>query len=263
MERISERTSGLDELGGFVKLGMKREALKLARRTLKQADITAKAFNDALDAILTLGDKCKSWMPVVEAAYAHLPKSDKQAVRHSMLYFYNSSRNHEAAGKFIPRRFVGEVNLMELALTCKTWLELKRMDEMDKLAKILSRTIKETEHPFMRTQLSECLAEYYTRKGLWNKAVELWGFVQLDNIFCRNAVEGIVDIHVAGALLAIKRGFELVKKFNQSFDPKMETTLPGNDKVIQQQAEKKFRKLQKILEKIVPNERQRELGFAL
>ena len=263
MERISERTSGLDELGGFVKLGMKREALKLARRTLKQADITAKAFNDALAAILTLADKCKPWTPVVEAAYAHLPKSDKQAVRHSMLYFYNSSRYYEAAGKFVPRRFVGEVNLMELVLTCKTWLELKRMDEMDKLAKILSRTIKETEHPFMRTQLSECLAEYYTRKGLWNKAVELWGFVQLDNIFCRNAVEGIVDIHVAGALLAIKRGFELVKKFNQSFDPKMETTLPGNDKVIQQQAEKKFRKLQKILEKIVPNERQRELGFAL
>jgi len=56
MERISERTSGLDELGGFVKLGMKREALKLARRTLKQADVTAKAFNDALDAVLTLAD---------------------------------------------------------------------------------------------------------------------------------------------------------------------------------------------------------------
>jgi hypothetical protein len=31
-------------------------ALKLARRTLKQADVTAKAFNDALDAVLTLAD---------------------------------------------------------------------------------------------------------------------------------------------------------------------------------------------------------------
>jgi hypothetical protein len=41
----------------------------------------------------------------------------------------------------------------------------------------------------------------------------------------------------------------------------METTLPGNDKAIQQDAEKKFRTLQKILEKIVPEKRQKELGL--
>ncbi|MEI9962174.1 MAG: hypothetical protein WDM76_13890 [Limisphaerales bacterium] len=113
----------------------------------------------------------------------------------------------------------------------------------------------------MRTHLAECLAEYYTRKGLWNNAIELWEFVQQDNIFCQNAVGGIVEIQVAAALLAIKRGLELVKKFNQGFDPETETTLPGNDKKIQQQAEKQFRKWRKILEKIVPEKRQKNWGL--
>jgi hypothetical protein len=76
-------------------------------------------------------------------------------------------------------------------------------------------------------------------------------------------VEGIVDIHVAAALLAIKRGLELVEKFNKNPNPEMETTLPGNDKKIQQRAEKRFRKLKKILAKIVPEKRQKELGLTI
>jgi hypothetical protein len=259
MENITERMSGLDELGGLTKLGMKREALRMARRLLKSRDTTSDDFSKALNAILTLADKCKPWTPAVETAYARLSKRDKQVVRRWMLYFYSSSRNYEAAGKFIPRRFVGEFDLTELGFACETWLELRRMDEMDKLAKKLSRAIEQAAHPLMRTMLAGYLGEYYARKGLWNKAVELWEFVQRDNIFCRNAVEGIVEIHVAGALLAIKRGFELIKHFNQSFDPEMETTLPGNDKKIQQQAEKQFQKWRKILEKILPEKRRKEL----
>jgi hypothetical protein len=252
---------GMNELRGCVHLGMKHEALKLARRTLKQADIAEKDFGEALNAILVHADKCKPWSPVVEAAYARLSKRDKQAVRRWMLYFCSASKNYEAAIKFISRRFVGEFDLTELAFACETWLELKRMDEMDKLAKKLSWAVGQAAHPMMRTMLSRHLGEYYARKGLWNKAVEAWEFVQLDYIFFQEAVEGIVDIHVAGALLAIKRGFELVEKFNKETDPQMETTLPGNDKKIQQRAEKRFRKLKKILEKIVPEIRQKELGL--
>ncbi|MEI9962175.1 MAG: hypothetical protein WDM76_13895 [Limisphaerales bacterium] len=85
----------MSELNGLVGLGMKHEALKLVHRILKQPNITAKDFNDALDAILTLADKTKSWTPVVEAAYARLPERDQQTVRHWMLYFYNSCKNHE------------------------------------------------------------------------------------------------------------------------------------------------------------------------
>jgi hypothetical protein len=261
MKNINDRLLGLDELGGLTNLGMKREALRKARRMLKSRDMTGDDFNRALNAILTLADKCKPWTPVIEVAYARLQRRDKQAVRRWMLYFYCSSRNHEAASKFIPLRFAGEFDIAELAFTCETWLELKRMDEMDNLARRLSRAFKVAKHPSMLTHLAGYLGEYYARKGLWNKAVELWEFVQQDNIHCQNAVESIVEIHVAGALLAIKRGFELAQKFNRDFDPKMETTLPGNDKKIQQQAEKKFLKLQNALGKLLPEKRRRELGL--
>jgi lipopolysaccharide biosynthesis regulator YciM len=261
MKNDAERILGLDELAGLSGLGMEREALSEARRTLKSRDMTSDDFNNALNIIHTHADKCKPWTPVVEAAYERLQKRDKQAVRRSMLYFYCSSRNHEAASKYIPRRFAGEFDITELAFTCETWLELKRMDELDKLAKKLSRTFKVAKHPSMLPHLKGYLGEYYARKGLWNKAVELWESVQLDNIHCQSAVESIVEIHVAGALLAIKRGLELVEKFSREIDSQMETTLPGNDKKIQQQAEKKFRKLKKILEKIAPEKRQKELGL--
>lgn len=242
-------------------MGMKHEALKLARRTLKQTHIAEKDFGEAVNAILVHANKCKPWTPAVEGAYARLSKRDKQAVRHWMLYFCSASKNYESGIKFIPRQFVGEFDLTELAFTCEIWLRLNRMDEMDKLAKKLSRAIGQAAYPLMRTMLARHLGEYYARKGLWNKAVEAWEFVRFDNIFIEEAVEGIVDIHVAGALLAIKRGLELVEKFNKNFDPQMETTLPGNDKKIQQRAEKKFRKLKRILEKIVPEKRQKELGL--
>jgi hypothetical protein len=260
-KKLRPSALGINEIRGCVHLGMKREALKLARRTLKQTDVAEKDFSEAVNAILIHADKCKPWSPVVKAAYARLSKRDKQAVRRWMLYFCSASKNYEAAIKFIPRQFVGKFDLTELAFTCEIWLQLERMDEMDKLAKKLSRAIGQAKYPLMQTKLAECLAEYYTRKGLWNKAVELWEFVRLDNIFCENAVASIVDIHVAGALLAIKRGLGLVEKFKQNPDPQMETTLPGNDKKIQQRAEKKFRKLKKILEKIVPKKRCNELGL--
>ncbi|MGA2029569.1 MAG: hypothetical protein ABSG87_05820, partial [Verrucomicrobiota bacterium] len=197
--KLRQSALGINELRGCVHLGMKRDALNLARRTLKQTDIAEKDFSEAVNAILVQADKCKQWSPVVEAAYARLSKHDKQAVRRWMLYFCSASKNYEAAIKFIPRRFVGEFDLTELAFTCETWLMLKRMDEMDRLAKKLSLAIGQAAHPFMRTMLARHLGEYYARKGLWNKAVEAWEFVQLDYIFFQEAVEGIVDIHVAGA----------------------------------------------------------------
>jgi hypothetical protein len=54
------------------------------------------------------------------------------------------------------------------------------MDEMDELAKKLSRVIGQAAHSFMRTMLARHLGEYYARKGLWNKAVEAWELVRLD-----------------------------------------------------------------------------------
>jgi hypothetical protein len=65
------------EIDGLIALGMKHEALRLARRNLHRDPITAQEFNDALNAILTLGDRTKPWAKAVEAAYERLPKRDR------------------------------------------------------------------------------------------------------------------------------------------------------------------------------------------
>jgi len=70
-----------------------------------------------------------------------------------------------------------------------------------------------------------------------------------------------VKMHIARAPRAIQRGFQLLEKFNQSLDPELTTTLPGNQNARHQTTEREFRRMQKILEKILPKERQNELGI--
>jgi hypothetical protein len=251
----------VNELEGCVKLGMAREALKLARRALRRPDIRAKTFNDALDAILIQADKLKPWTMLVEGAYARLPKRDHKSVRSMLVSFRHSIRDHEGVLQLLPRHFSGEFALYELSFGMDAAMALNKMELAGTLARRLPRAMRAACEPTLQSILRLNLAEFFTRTGKWNEAIAIFETVLDDSIFSRDAVKGIVEIHVAGALLAIKRGFELVNKFNQSFDPKMETTLPGNDKKIQQQAEKQFRKMQNILEKSVPEKRRKELGL--
>ncbi|HEY1719346.1 MAG TPA: hypothetical protein VGH42_13790, partial [Verrucomicrobiae bacterium] len=180
MKRIPEHNSrketqnkSASDLKGFTELGMKREALKLARHKLKQINITAKDFSEALNAILIQADKCKSWTPIIEAAYAHLSKRDKQTVRCWMLYFYNSIKNHEIANRFIPSRFTSKCELAELAFAGETWIALNKMNEMDKLAKKLLWAFKVAEQPMMQALLG-C-----------DKKLNLGKATQKEGIICR------------------------------------------------------------------------------
>jgi len=254
--------SGARELDGFVELGMKREALCEARRLLRNTPITAGQFNAAMDAALTQEDRLKSWVPLVESAYARLSKREQRVVNFSMLSFHYSNKDYEAASRFIPRRFGGEFGLTELAFAWDIWLALGKKDETEKLGRKLPRAIEKAELPMVRAQLLCCLAEHFARRGKWNESVGIWELVQLDEIFLPNAVHGIVEAHVARALRAIECGFQLLEKFNQRVDPELATTLPGNEKKRHYKTEKEFLRLQKLLETIMPVERQKELGIA-
>jgi hypothetical protein len=252
--------AGSSELEGLVEMGMKDEALRLARRTLKGDSITADTFNDALDAIIFFADGCKPWAKLVESAYARLSKRDRRSACSNLLSFHCCNHDYEAASRFIPRRFEGEEWLSELGFAMETMLALGKMNEVEKLARRLPRAIKEADNRMMQAMLLHFQAEYLVRKGDWDRAIKLLEIVQLHETFSQNAVAGIVEIHAACALLAIQRGLQLVEKFNQNFDPVAETIVPGKDKAIQQTAEKEFRRLQKILENILPEKRRKKLG---
>src|ERR1017187_7162869 len=105
----------VNELKGCVKLGMTREAVKLARRALRRPDIRAATFNDALDAILIQADKLKPWTRLVEDAYVRLPKCNRKAVRFMLVSFRHSIHDHEGVLQLLPRHFSGESALCELS----------------------------------------------------------------------------------------------------------------------------------------------------
>ena len=251
------------ELDGLIEMGMQREALRAARRTLKSKPISVTAFNTAMNAILTFQDMRKTWRPLVESAYAALPKRSRSVVRFSMMSFYYSMRDYEAAAKLVPWHFSGDLWLMELAFSMETLLTLNRMDAMKRLVRKVPHALKIAEHSMMQAQLLCCWAEYLARKGDWNKAIKLWEIAQVESTFTGDAVVTVVEIHVARALRAIRFGFQLLKQFEKNIDPETEIIVPGNDDALRQQSEKRFRRLENILQKILTEERQAELGMNL
>jgi hypothetical protein len=264
MENNAERILGLDELTGLKGLGMKREALREVRRLLKSRDMTGDDFNKALNAILGQVDKLKSWTVLVEAAYARLPEHERENARFMLVSFRNCIRNYEGVLQLLPspdQIDAGEFALIELGFGMEAAMKLNKMELAEKLAGWFPKAMQAAESPTLQSILRLTQAEFFIRAGKWEDAVALFESVQNDRIFCRDAVKGIVEIHAFHALLAIKNGLTFIEKFNRDFEPEMEITLPGNDKVIQQKAERQFRKWRKTLEKIVPEKRQKELGI--
>ncbi len=256
-----QATENRSEMEGLIGLGMKRDALKLARHHLKNDSMNARMLDDALNAILTLADKTRPWAKAIETAYERLPKRERAAVRFLMMAFRNACHDHEGVLRLMPKRFAGEFAFRELIYTFEAAFELNDTELMEKLADRLPRAVSEADHPLTQSKLFLCLAEYLARKGSWGDALAALQEAQTNETFSRDAVAAIVEIHVACALAALRQGFELIDQFKQNFDPVAETIVPGNDNAIQEQAAKKFRRLQKTLEKIVPEKRQRALGL--
>jgi hypothetical protein len=256
------QTSFLSEMDGLVELGMKDESLRRARHALKQKVIKAKGFNEALNALLTHADRVKAWAKLVESAYERLPKRQRPAIRFLMMSFRNSCHNPDGVLQLMSRTFTGEFALMELAYAMEAAFELDKKELVQKLARRLPRAIREAEHPIMHSLLLLCSAELRARAGKWDETIAILQTVQSNETLSQNAVTGIVEAHAVRALLALRDGFQLIERFNRNFDPKIETMLPGNDKAVLEQAAKEFKRLQRILERIVPEKRRMQLGIA-
>lgn len=254
--------STLSELDGFVGAGMKKEALQLARQLLKAPRITAPTFAQALNTILTLSDTVKPWRALVETAYERVPKQSRGAVRFWIMSIRNACHDHEGVLRLVPKRFGGEFALLELLYAMDATFATGDKNMMRKLARRLPRPIDRATNPETQAMLWLCVAEVCMREGEWDDIVPLMEPVHESLGFIENAVDTVVEVHVVGALKALQRGFQKIAAFRKGFDPETELMLPGNDKAILDHAAKDFRRLQKVLERIVPKERQKELGFA-
>ena len=249
------------ELDGLVSAGMKKEALALARRLLRAPVVAAPEFADALQAILILEDKVKPWKPLIEAAYERVPRHKRGSVRFWLMSVSHACHDHEGVLRLAPERFTGEFAFQEAIWALKAAFAIGNNRIIRLLGALLPRLISRAEDPITRAQLLLCLSEFHAREGKWADAIAAAEPAQECAILLRNAVGAIVEIHAARALQAVRRGFDKIEAFGKHFDPKTELMLPGNARTVLKEAEMEFLKLQRILEKIVPEERRRELGI--
>jgi hypothetical protein len=247
------------ELDGFVGAGMKKEALALARHLLKAPVVAAPEFADAVQAILILADKVKPLKGLIEAAYERVPKRKRGSVRFWLMSVRDACHDHVGVLRLISGRFTGKLALQETVWAMKAAFASGSTRLIRLLAPRLPRLISRVDDPLTRAQLLLCLAQFYAREGKWADAIVTAEPAQECAILLRNAVGAIVEIHAARALQTVRRGFEKIEAFSKHFDPKTELTLPGNTRTILNQTEKAFLKLQRILERIVPEERRYEL----
>jgi hypothetical protein len=250
------------ELQGLVETGMKKEALRLVRRILKTRPIAGPALAEALDTILTLADSVKPWQALAESAYRRLPKREQGAVRFWMMAIRSSCHDDKGVLQLVPKRFTGPSALLQLLWAMQATFETGDRDLMRKLAARLPRAIHQAADSQMQAMLCLCLAEVCAREGEWDDIIPLMEPVHESLPFIQNAVDTAVEVHVVRALMAVQRGFQKIEAFRKEFDPETELILPGNDKAVLDQAAKGFRRLQKALEKLLPQKRQKELGLA-
>lgn len=251
------------ELDGYVGAGMKKEALRLVRRLLKAPTVAAPTFAEAVHAILILADKVKLWKALVESAYARIPKRKRGLVRFWIMSVRNVCDDAEGVLQLIPKRFTGKWALLELIWAVEATFATGRDELMNTLASRLLRIVDKAQDPPTQALLSLCLAELFARWGAWawDDAIGMANEAQECSAFLQRAVGTTVDIHVARALKAVRWGFIKIKLLRRQFDPEVELTIPGNESAMLDDAAKKFERLQKMLERILPKERQKELGL--
>jgi hypothetical protein len=249
------------ELDGLVGAGMKKEALALARRLLKAPIIVASEFAVAVHAILILADRVKPWKRLVEAAYERLPKRKRGSVRYWIMSARDACHDYEGVLRLVPKRFTGEFALEELIWAMEATFETNNEELMRKLAVRLPPLIDHAKEPATQAVLCLCYAEFTARQGVWETTIAAAGVAQDCSGFLQSAVRITVEIHVARALQEVEWGLKKIEAFKQKFDPEVELTIPGNEKAMLDEAAKEFRRLQKILERIVPKKRQQEFGI--
>lgn len=193
----------LTELEGYTGLGMKREALRLIRRILRQPKVTAVQFEEAVGTLFTTENRLKRWRKHVEAGYARLSARGQRRARFWMLSFFHSAHDYTSASRFIPERFRSPYGMIELAFAWDIWGALENEQALARHFDQMADWAERAEDPFMRGNLFASLGDYCLHRAWWRRAVECYKEIPVESANAHQAV--IVGVlHAAGdlALLA-------------------------------------------------------------
>ena len=248
---LRRRSPRLDELEGFVELGMKREALSLARQLFRGDKLKVAEFNGALAAILIQQDRLKTWKPLVEAAYARLTERDKRTARSDMLGFYHSLKDWESAYRFLPARSNSALDLM---FAMETLLSLRKQEEAKRVQTRCLRMLNQPMDPFYRSALLLALGSYHAQRAELGTADEYFGKVTVDEIFARNGWTAIFEIEALRGLLQVWAGQLQLNEFRQLGTDENAISLPANRDDRFAEAERDLKRYEKAFYRILPKD---------
>ena len=156
-----------EELEGCLHLGMEREALRLAGRILRAANLNSTAFNSAVSALLICENRLRRWRGRVESAFAALSRRDQRKSAKVMFNLYVSLNRWNDAARFLPRR---PATAEELLFSMWTLLNLRRMEEAELIYKASVRKFRRVEDEFEQSCLLEAMGCYWAQNRDWGAA---------------------------------------------------------------------------------------------
>jgi hypothetical protein len=160
----------------------------------------------------------------LKAAYNRQSRKFKRKVRSDMLWMYASLGDWENARKFVSTRDAWSA--ADMFWTMDVLLALDLLDNA---------------------------------KHDWETAIEMWQQAPLDEPLRRNALSGIVQIHLARAFEAIESGLNALAELKRN--PELSLCLPGNDLRMTEEAEKELLKFKRGIDKLLPERARKELGI--
>lgn len=250
----------LTELEGYNGLGMKKNALRLAKRLLRNPNITVAQFEAALLTLLSTVTRLKPCRTGVEKAYARLSAKAQRRARYWMTCFYHSVGDYATARRFLPKRFNGPWGLMELSFAWDIWSELDDKESLRKHSRLMADGAACADCPFMQSVLLARLGDYFLRTGEWRLAAESYREIPVESVNAHQAVLGPVLALCGELLAACEAARKPLALFKAYHDPDSEVPLAANLTEMHRDIEKQLNALQRGLRRLLGKKRLKELG---
>ena len=187
-----------NEINGFVELGLNQDAIRLIRSTLNRQQISGEEFITSVNGLLRCADHLVRWHEKICQAYNRLPHREQNLARSSMFLFLATIEHWQQAALFAPR---SSEDPAELLFMMWTHLHLRDLKSARRVALQCHKALRRIEDEDQVFSLFHALGDYYAQVGNWDQAEESWEILTRSEIFHRNAVENLVQLHALRGLV--------------------------------------------------------------
>ena len=139
-------------------------------------------------------------------------------------------------------------------------LELDKLQDAEALAVRCRKALSFATNGFEQSLLLDTLGRFFARTHKWDYAIAAWQHAPLDEPFRRDALSGIVKLHLAGTCEAIESGLKALAELKQN--PELSLCLPENDFNLTLEAERELLKFKRGIEKLLPERARKRLGIS-